>query len=200
MDNFTILSPGIILYKTNKDLCDQIKDGIENTLKGRWNKAGVVNTDTYENDYQNESRRCFDYPLIKSEYNDDSINNLYDLVHMWVDPCLTHFVSYYGVERVVPGPYMVLKYGQSDKFDWHNDDGGKFPRTVSVSAYLNDDYSGGEIEFKHFNISHKPEKGDIIFFNSSFTYMHRVKPVIDGTRYAVVNWYRYSTYPEVIGE
>lgn len=199
MDNFTVLAPGIILYKTNKELCDEIRKRVESSLIQAWNKAGVVNTDTYESEFTNDSRRCFDYPLTKGSHNSDELNNLYDLVDSWISPSFNHFVAHYNIERLTPGPYILLKYGKSDKFDWHIDDGGKFPRTVSVSAYLNDDYDGGELEFNHFGISHKPEKGDIIFFNSSFTYMHRVKPVIDGMRYAVVNWYRYSTYPEVIG-
>jgi predicted 2-oxoglutarate/Fe(II)-dependent dioxygenase YbiX len=70
-----------------------------------------------------------------------------------------------------------------------------FPRTVSLSFYVNDDFDGGEIEFQHFNISHKPTAGDIILFSSSYPYMHRVKPVTDGTRYAIVNWYRYKGFP-----
>lgn len=193
-----ILAPGIILYKTDPNLCDKIKDSIEDAVGSKWQKAGVVNTETYESDYS-QSRRCFDYPLFDNA-SEEPIKNLYEMIDGWINPCLQDFTSFYSIEKVVPGPYIILKYEQSDKFDWHVDDGGKYPRTVSVSAYLNDDYEGGELEFNHFGISHKPEKGDIVFFNSSFTYMHRVNPVTNGLRYAVVNWYRYSTYPRVIGE
>ena len=75
------------------------------------------------------------------------------------------------------------------------DDCAKFPRTVSVSAYLNDDYLGGEIEFPYFNISYKPKVGDILLFSSSFPYLHKVNQITSGTRYAVVNWYRFEGYP-----
>jgi Rps23 Pro-64 3,4-dihydroxylase Tpa1-like proline 4-hydroxylase len=194
-----ILAPGIVLYKTDPELCNKIKQGIEKNIENRWKKAEVVNTETYEAN-QSQARKCFDYPLFDNNSPEQPINDLYNAVHEWINPCLEDFASFYSIEKIISGAYILLKYEQSDKFDWHIDDGGKYPRTVSVSAYLNNEYEGGELEFNHFGISHKPEKGDIVLFNSSFTYMHRVNPVTSGTRYAVVNWYRYANYPKVIDE
>lgn len=191
-----ILAPGIILYKTDKDQVENIKNAIEKTIEGKWRQAGVVNTDTYEGELNTTSRKCYDYAIDQGMTAEEI--DLLNLTDAWINPTIEDFRAEYQAENIVRGPYIYLKYENSDKFDWHIDDGGKFPRTVSVSAYLNDDYEGGEIEFKHYNISHKPSAGDIIVFGSSFTYMHRVKPVVSGTRYAVVNWYRYSTYPWVI--
>jgi hypothetical protein len=194
-----ILAPGIILYKTDPSVSDKIKESLEPTIDGKWKQAGVVNTENYKSDYS-QARKCFDYPLFDNNSPEQPINDLYNAVHEWINPCLEDFASFYSIEKIIPGAYILLKYEESDKFDWHVDDGGKYPRTVSVSAYLNDEYEGGELEFNHFGISHKPEKGDIVLFSSSFTYMHRVNPVTNGTRYAVVNWYRYANYPRVIGE
>lgn len=192
-----VLAPGIILYKTDKTFVQGLKEKIEDHLQEKWRPAQVVNTDTYENEVSTLSRKCFDYSIDSSYIGKDK--EIYDLSNSWISPKINDFSSTYQIENLLPGPYIYLKYGFSDKFDWHIDDGGKFPRTVSVSAYLNDDYEGGNIEFSHFNISHKPEAGDVIVFGSSFTYMHRVTPVIYGTRYAIVNWYRYSTMPQTIG-
>lgn len=188
-----ILAPGIILYKTDKDQCATIKNKIEEVLENKWKQAGVVNTETYNNEFDNLSRRCFDYAIEGGI--DAKEKELYHITDNWISPTIEDFTSHYAIEKIVPGAYIYLKYQNSDKFDWHIDDGRKYPRTVSISAYVNDDYSGGEIEFSHFGISHKPSAGDIVVFGSSFTYMHRVKPVTSGTRYAVVNWYRYNTYP-----
>ena len=67
-------------------------------------------------------------------------------------------------------------------------------RKISVSAILNDDYEGGELEFKMLTpmgteqiSTVKGKKGDIIVFPSYL--LHRVKPVTKGTRYSVVAWF-----------
>jgi hypothetical protein len=193
-----ILAPGIVLYKTKKEEANNILSLVEPSLKSRWKQAMAVNTETHENEIIS-SRSCFDYALSDQNY-DNNLQNLYEIIDNWIQPKIDDYASSYFVEKIKKGPYIFLKYKDNDKFDWHVDDGQKYPRTVSVSAYLNDNYEGGEFEFQHFGISHKPEAGDIIVFSSSFPYLHRVKPVVSGTRYAVVNWYRYDGYPSMFGE
>ena len=189
----TILAPGIVLYKTSKDEVKKLLDQVEPALGNNWRPAQGVNIDTNSNEVV-EARKCYDCAL--SEHNDYPLaKELYKSVDSWIQEKIDDYTRTYSVEQVEKGPYIFIKYQYNDKFDWHIDDGKKYPRTVSVSAYLNDEYEGGEIEFNHFGISHKPSAGDIIVFSSSFPYMHRVKPVISGTRYAVVNWYRYAGYP-----
>lgn len=199
MYNKVVLAPGIILYKTDKSKADMIKNQLEETIGSRWNQALAVDPETHEN-ISSMSRKCFDYAVGSDVLNstDLPLKKLYTDIDEWISRAFEDYTSTYMIEKVVPGPYIFLKYNFSDKFDFHIDDGKKYPRTVSVSAYLNEDYSGGEIEFNHFNIKHKPESGDIIFFSSSYPYMHRVHPVESGTRYAVVNWYRYQGYPSVM--
>ena len=59
---------------------------------------------------------------------------------------------------------------------------------------MNDDYEGGELEFKILTpmgteqiSTVKGKKGDVIVFPSYL--LHRVKPVTKGTRYSVVAWF-----------
>lgn len=195
--NKEILAPGIIVYKTSQEEIDSIFNQVEPAIGKHWNKALAVNTETLESEIL-ESRSCYDFAIFDGVI-DPGQKDLYSNTDSWLAPKIQDFVQEYNIEKVVKGPYIFLKYEKSNKFDWHIDDGNKFPRTVSVSAYLNDDYTGGEIEFKHFGISYKPQKGDVIVFGSSFSYLHRVTPVTSGTRYAVVNWYRYDGYPEIMG-
>jgi hypothetical protein len=195
--NKEILAPGIVLYRSDKAEVDNIFNQLEPAIGTRWNQAMAVNTETLASEVI-ESRSCYDYPLSGANAIGHQ-KDLYDSVDRWIAPKIEDFVSQYSIEKLTAGPYIFLKYKESNKFDWHIDDGNKFPRTVSVSAYINDDYEGGEIEFQHFGISHKPKAGDIIVFGSSFSYLHRVKPVTNGTRYAVVNWYRYDGYPMMMG-
>ena len=62
-------------------------------------------------------------------------------------------------------------------------------RVLSVLLYLNDDYDGGELEFRQSKIKFKPEPGSVLFFPSNFLYVHEVHPVTKGPRYALPNWY-----------
>jgi hypothetical protein len=195
--NKIILAPGIVLYKSNPDEVKKLLDQVEPALADNWKPAQGVNTETQSNEIV-EARRCYDFPLSEHSYS-EPLQELYRSIDSWIQEKIDDYTSTYSVERIEKGPYIFIKYQYNDKFDWHVDDGKKYPRTVSVSAYLNDDYEGGEIEFNHFGISHKPSAGDIVVFSSSYPYMHRVKPVISGTRYAVVNWYRYAGYPAEMG-
>jgi hypothetical protein len=195
--NKIILAPGIVLYKSNPVVVKKLLDQVEPALADNWKPAQGVNTETQSNEIV-EARRCYDFPLSEHSYS-EPLQELYRSIDSWIQEKIDDYTSTYSVERIEKGPYIFIKYQYNDKFDWHVDDGKKYPRTVSVSAYLNDDYEGGEIEFNHFGISHKPSAGDIVVFSSSYPYMHRVKPVISGTRYAVVNWYRYAGYPAEMG-
>ena len=82
----------------------------------------------------------------------------------------------------------LLKYDESGHLPAHQDQGVS-SRVLSVLLYLNDDYEGGEIEFRHSNIKFKPKAGSVLFFPSNFLYVHEVYPVTKGPRYALPNWY-----------
>ena len=82
----------------------------------------------------------------------------------------------------------LLKYDESGHLPAHQDQGIS-SRVLSVLLYLNDDYEGGEIEFRHSGLKFKPKAGSVLFFPSNFLYVHEVYPVTKGPRYALPNWY-----------
>jgi hypothetical protein len=190
-----ILAPGIVLYKTNSEFAKKIKNQIEETVDGKWDIAMAINPETGES-IESPHRKCFDFTLHEKEIENSKKQKLYNEIYSWIKPAYEDFCSMYYIEETMSDIFLLLKYGESGKFDNHIDDGKKYPRTISLSAYVNDDYLGGEIEFNHFNVKYKPEIGDIIFFCSAFPYLHTVHPVLSGIRYAIVNWYRYKTYPK----
>ena len=59
---------------------------------------------------------------------------------------------------------------------------------LSVLGVLNDGFKGGE--FLMFDNDSKIdfEKGDILIFPSNFLYPHKVKPILEGTRYSFITW------------
>lgn len=186
-----ILAPGIILYKTGSEIIAGLKEELLAAIPPEeWKEAHTVNTETYEAEVS-EGRKCDDFVLYE---NNVELKPLYDKISNWITPAYEDYVREYSVEPTVSDMWLILRYGDLGKFDHHVDDGGKFPRTISLSAYINDDYEGGELEFHHFGIKHVAEVGDIVIFSSAFPYMHKVSPVTSGTRYSIVNWYRYATY------
>jgi predicted 2-oxoglutarate/Fe(II)-dependent dioxygenase YbiX len=59
---------------------------------------------------------------------------------------------------------------------------------LSPILYLNDDYTGGEIEFVHHGITIKPSPGMLVLFPANYAYSHIAHPVKTGTKYAIVTW------------
>lgn len=186
MESKKILAPGIVLYN-DFDLAEKILNPFKELLKDKWSFAEVVNTENYSIEIS-KSRVCQQYGISNAV---PEISHLSGMIDSFITPKVDDYKIFYSVEKTKDDGWLALKYDVGGKFDHHIDDGAMFPRTVSVSAYLNDDYDGGEIEFLHFGILHKPVAGDIIVFSSSFPYLHKVHPVTNGTRYTIVNWYTY---------
>jgi hypothetical protein len=84
--------------------------------------------------------------------------------------------------------YGVLKYSGGQEYKAHYDGGTDTARSVSAILYLNDEYTGGEIEFTNFNIKIKAKPGTLILFPSNYAYTHIAHPVQTGTKYAIVTW------------
>jgi hypothetical protein len=82
----------------------------------------------------------------------------------------------------------LLKYEPGGHLPAHQDQGVS-SRVLSTVMYLNDNYEGGEIEFKQSGVRIKPEAGSIIFFPSNFLYVHEVYPITSGSRYSMPHWY-----------
>jgi predicted 2-oxoglutarate/Fe(II)-dependent dioxygenase YbiX len=82
----------------------------------------------------------------------------------------------------------ILKYSKSGYLPPHQDQGVS-SRVLSTVGYLNDNYDGGEINFPYVGVTIKPESGSVIFFPSNFVYVHEVRPMANGVRYAVPQWY-----------
>lgn len=85
---------------------------------------------------------------------------------------------------------QYTEYYMYGHYDWHLDLCGKDinHRKVSLTCNLNENYEGGDFQFK-FGTGHSSielEKGDAVIFPSFF--MHRVTPVTKGIRKSLVQW------------
>ena len=61
-------------------------------------------------------------------------------------------------------------------------------RDYSMLIYLNDTYTGGEIDFPNFKFRLSPEAGMLVAFPSDHRYLHAARPTTAGKRYVIVSW------------
>jgi predicted 2-oxoglutarate/Fe(II)-dependent dioxygenase YbiX len=88
-------------------------------------------------------------------------------------------------------PISISKYEKNKEMGPHVDSyGDERSPVISVVLYLNDDYEGGELEFKNQNVVIKPEAGSIVIFPSIEPYYHASLPIKNGIKYMTPGfWY-----------
>lgn len=58
--------------------------------------------------------------------------------------------------------------------------------------YINDDYEGGELDFRDHDITIKPKAGQLITFPGGILNVHQVKKVESGTRHTIGAFWDYA--------
>jgi len=99
-------------------------------------------------------------------------------------------MNYSPISVKVDSGYDLLKYTEGKGYTQHIDNFTEIPRTVSCSMLLNNDFQGADFCFFDGKYVVKPTLGSALFFPSTFFYPHQVNPVINGTRYSIVTWFR----------
>jgi hypothetical protein len=202
------LGNGIYLYKGVVKKEFDVINKLENTLgstagygelspEGKmyhWNPAYVGYQKLMPN-----YRDCVDFKFkktdIEHDHSEDSLKlqglwqDLYDAQKEAVDDyCKIHNI----MELKYWEAFNFIKYGPGQHFQEHHDHGYSYNCTVSLVAYVNDDYEGGELFFRLQNLKVKPEAGDLFIFPSNFMYPHQAMPVHSGTKYSVVTMLDYN--------
>lgn len=166
-------------------------------MKGlSWSPAHQNSGDTHESEIAPTIRDCsvislpaFDRSPSLRE-NGGSAVMVHDFLNEELLPTVNNYRSTYSATHWTDSEgWQLLKYGLNNHFVNHYDDSKVFPRTVSMSFYLNEDYEGGEIEFPRFGLKIKPRANQMVLFPSNYVYNHSVLPVTSGLRYAVVGWW-----------
>lgn len=193
------LAPGIMSYIGVMDDPKQFISDIEGLVELNlltWNPASQSDSPDGDSSVKKSARDCFAISLPSYDKNPELKNNhdIYNKVSTLLDeqllPTVNEYRNHYSaIHWPTSEGWQLLKYGKDNHFINHYDDSKQWPRTLSMSFYLNDDYEGGEIEFPRFNLKIKPRANQMIMFPSNYVYNHSVHPVISGTRYAVVAWW-----------
>ena len=191
------IAPGIVLYsnvhESYKEIVKDLEESVDSKIvswRGAYVKVGEeVKIDINSRDTQTISIPYSQNPEIDSTnfftHFESSVSSLFYNIF---NPIEKDYLNRYNLNLDWHDVYAVLKYGKGQKFTNHVDDHKELPRRVSIIYYLNDEYTGGEINFPRFGITYKPKANEMILFPSTYVYNHSVSPVLSGNRYAVVSW------------
>ena len=155
---------------------------------------GFADSTMNAGDYDKSLRSCTVFSLYTNKEEDADYNNLKKILNKKIDiavsKCILDFIKKTGIKIKEREPWEVLKYEKGQMVTWHCDDGEVHPSKVSFVYYINDDYEGGEIQFKNkvYTMPIKPSKDSLIIFPSGIDYIHRVLPVTEGTKYSVISF------------
>jgi predicted 2-oxoglutarate/Fe(II)-dependent dioxygenase YbiX len=191
------IAPGIVVYsdviKNSENLHLDIEEGMK-SARIEWGKAYVRSGSEVKIDDSSRSTETLVIAYVETPSEDYlSISNSFNtsLSNIFLEsfsPIEKDYKGMYAADTRTHENYSILKYGIGQNFVNHVDDHFEGPRRISHVHYLNEDYTGGEIQFPRFGITYKPKANDSIFFPSGYVYNHSVSPVLSGTRYAVVSW------------
>jgi predicted 2-oxoglutarate/Fe(II)-dependent dioxygenase YbiX len=100
------------------------------------------------------------------------------------------YKKYFGIGEPIhiSESFNILRYQTGEEYIAHYDGGTASKRVISPILYLNDDYTGGELEFVNQKIKLKPKAGAFYLFPANFAFAHIAHPVKTGTKYAIVTW------------
>ena len=189
---------GVRVYKNAINNCNEVTQNIVSAIDKNidpilgWNQA-MVGYNVIMPDYRN----CWDCKLGPSAVDSmnqksESFKSAYNSVVMSIGSCVEDYCQPYGLNMSYMEAVNFVKYGVGEHFDVHSDHGFSYICTVSTVAYLNDDYEGGELWFKHLDKKIKPEAGDIVVFPSTFIYAHASLPIKSGIKYSAVTMFDYN--------
>jgi hypothetical protein len=146
-----------------------------------------------------EYRDCYDFKFKKTDIESDTGETSLKLQALWQDvyDAQAAAVEDYRMDHNIMDlkyweAFNFIKYGPGQHFQEHHDHGFSYNCTVSLVAYVNDDYEGGELYFRLQDLTIKPDAGDLLIFPSNFMYPHRAMPVHSGTKYSIVTMLDYN--------
>lgn len=144
-------------------------------------------------------RDCSDFKFKKTDIQHDLSDESLKLQSLWQDvydakyPAVDDYRIQHGIgDLKYWESFNFIKYGPGQHFREHHDHGFSYNCTVSLVAYINDDYEGGELYFRLQGLNIKPKAGDLYIFPSNYMYPHQAKPVLSGTKYSIVTMLDYN--------
>lgn len=197
--NITDLGSGIMIYhdvlKPELDIINRL-EAVVSDPKNNYNYSeAMVGYGMRMPEY----RDCFDIKFKKTDIEHDPSEASLELQSLWEDvhfrklQAVKHYTKQHNVGELRYWEALnFVKYGTGQHFQEHTDHGFSYNCVVSLVGYVNDDYEGGDLNFRVQGVKVKPKAGDLFIFPSNFMFPHQAMPVKSGTKYSIVTMLDYS--------
>jgi hypothetical protein len=193
------LGSGILLFRDVLPESMNIIERLESVLNDPTNHYNYAEAMVGYGMKMPEYRDCYDFKYKKTDIQYDKSEASIKLQELWDDvyfrqlQAVKHYCRVHNIGELRYWEAMnYVKYGPGQHFQEHSDNGFSYNCVVSLVAYPNDNYEGGELYFRLQNLNIKPKAGDLFVFPSNFMYPHRAMPVHSGTKYSIVTMLDYS--------
>jgi Rps23 Pro-64 3,4-dihydroxylase Tpa1-like proline 4-hydroxylase len=193
------LSPGIFVYHDVLPTDMNIVERLEQVLDDKSNYYNYMEAMVGYGMKMPEYRDCYDFKYKKTDISHDKSEASQKLQQLWQDlydrkvAAVKDYARKFNVGELRYWEAMnFVKYGPGQHFQEHSDNGYSYNCVVSLVAYPNDDYLGGELEFRLQGLKVKPRAGDLFIFPSNYMYPHKSLPVESGTKHSIVTMLDYS--------
>jgi len=120
-------------------------------------------------------------------------NHIVEILSKIFKTAYENFIEMYDIEiEPTSELFNVVKFEEGYAMHPHAD-------VLSVPAlhlasvyYINDDYSGGEINFLDHDLTIKPNANSLILFPGNENYWHETLKVTENTRYTSIKFFKFS--------
>lgn len=150
------------------------------------------------NEKMPEYRNCEDIKVGEIKYPQSETERL--VSSLWKDlydaqlPAVNDYCKKYSLKMSYWEVMNCIRYGEGQHFQEHADHGFSYSATVSLVAYPNDDYEGGNLVFPKLGLDIKPRAGDLYIFPSTYLFSHRAMPVKSGMKFSIVTMLDYTDH------
>lgn len=192
------LGPCIVMYE---DVFDG-KDFLRHLIEEADDEHGFISwTQSTVGDGEVDERRtsmgCSINALSEAgEYSETLAPRMKILIDEWgamhsqLDDIVWGYRKSYDLKLHGDNGYQVLRYQEGQEYQAHHDHGPGNARVLSLVAFLNDGFEGGQLVFPTFDVTVQPKAGSAVLFPSNFPYQHIAKPVgADAAKYVIVTWF-----------
>ena len=184
----------MISFLTLKNL--NIIEDVENLINNADNSANWEDGKVGYQDTLKNYRDCKDFKLdfIKTPKNEfeEKYTKVWHNAYQAQMPAVYDYCSFHNIKMEYWELMNFIKYVPGQHFQEHADHGWSYVCTVSLVAYPNDDYEGGELYFPKLGVKIKPKAEDLYIFPSTYLFSHVAMPVTSGTKYSVVTMLDYN--------
>ena len=182
-----LLNNGLI-WEQDGFVIDRVCDRLVSELSGvEWLPSLVYQNGKHEPSDFRTSETVYEYSM--SEWATGFLDGLNKIIaEMLSRICLCRFED-----------WQASKYEVGDLFNYHNDAGihADNERLYTVILYLNDDFEGGETDFRNKGVRVIPKKGKLVLWRNldnqnrvNDEMQHSGLQIIEGTKYVLVNFIR----------